>query len=72
MSGSKMPMTAENMMTEKDKVAAALLRGETYDPFGIAEAFELAAANAVLAPATLAGALRMRLRAREHGEEVRG
>ena len=55
MSGSKMPMTAENMMTEKDKVAAALLRGETYDPFGIAEAFELAAANAVLAPATLAG-----------------
>ena len=31
-------------MAEKDKVAAALLRGESYDPFGVAEMFEPAAA----------------------------
>ena len=35
---SKLPLTAANVMAEKDKVAAALLRGEDYDPFGIAAA----------------------------------
>ena len=44
MSGSKLPLTVENVMSEKDKVAEALLRGESYDPFGIAESFEPAAA----------------------------
>ena len=40
MSGSKLPLTAENVMAEKDKVAEALLRGESYDPFGVADMFE--------------------------------
>lgn len=31
---SKLPLTEENVMSEKDKVAEALVRGETYDPFG--------------------------------------
>ena len=35
---SKLPLMAANVMAEKDKVAAALLRGEDYDPFGIAAA----------------------------------
>ena len=56
MSADKLPLTVENVMAEKDKVAAALLRGESYDPFGVAEMFEPAAAaeaiNAVVgAPA---------------------
>ena len=44
MSADKLPLTVENVMAEKDKVAAALLRGESYDPFGVAEMFEPAAA----------------------------
>ena len=44
MSGGKLPLTVENVMAEKDKVAEALLRGESYDPFGVAEMFEPAAA----------------------------
>ena len=56
MSADKLPLTVENVMAEKDKVAAAVLRGESYDPFGVAEMFEPAAAaeaiNAVVgAPA---------------------
>lgn len=35
----KMPLTAENVMSEKDKVAAALVRGEDCGPFGVAGAF---------------------------------
>ena len=37
MSGSKLPLIAEKVMSEKDKVAEALLRGEKYDPFGLAK-----------------------------------
>ena len=52
MSADKLPLTVENVMAEKDKVAEAAIRGESYDPFGIAESFEPAAAadaiNAVL------------------------
>ena len=39
-SDSKLPLTAENVMAEKGKVAAALARGESYDPFRIPKAFE--------------------------------
>ena len=52
MSADKLPLTVENVMAEKDKVAEAAIRGESYDPFGIAESFEPAAAadaiNAVM------------------------
>ena len=52
MSADKLPLTVENVMAEKDKVAEAAIRGESYDPFGIADSFEPAAAadaiNAVL------------------------
>ena len=44
MSGDKLPLTVENVMAEKDKVAEAAIRGEHYDPFGIAESFGHAAA----------------------------
>ena len=44
MSGDKLPLTVENVMAEKDKVAEAAIRGENYDPFGIAESFGHAAA----------------------------
>ena len=44
MSGGKLPLTVENVMSEKDKVAEAVIRGESYDPFGVAEMFEPAAA----------------------------
>ena len=44
MSGGKLPLTVENVMPGKDKVAEAAIRGESYDPFGISESFEHAAA----------------------------
>ena len=44
MSGDKLPLTVENVMAEKDKVAEAAIRGEHYDPFGVAEMFESSAA----------------------------
>ena len=62
MSGGKLPLTVENVMSEKDKVAEAAMRGESYDPFGVAEMFEPAAAaeaiSAVVqnAPSASAGA----------------
>ena len=52
MSGGKLPLTVENVMAEKDKVAEAAMRGEIYDPFGISESFEhVAAADAINAVA---------------------
>ena len=78
MSSDKLPLTVENVMAEKDKVAAALLRGESYDPFGIAESFEQAAAaeaiNAVVKTAPSASAssgLEMQTEVELRGQDVK-
>lgn len=52
-SDSKLPLTSENVMAEKDKVAAALLRGENYDT---AEAFEPAGASKAMKPDSMPAA----------------
>ncbi len=50
MSGSKLPLTLENLKADQEKIIEAIANNENYDPFGVAASFEPASAAAAINP----------------------
>ena len=50
MSGSKLPLTLENLKADQEKIIEAIANNEDYDPFGVAASFEPASAAAAINP----------------------